>query len=206
MSLLQNLCRANQGILRQKLNLMEILQKRHGPLEALQLYQKFCPIVKATIGQHMRHSVDHVERAVIHAAATIKNAGDDDEIHYDTRKRNTPDERDWYLMEARIRSIEEQLQDLSSSEDVGASEAIVLQPVNACFMLSGDNDQEFCIPSTVGRELAFAAHHAIHHLALIKIIATCRHVGQLNDDDLPSDFGRAPSTVNFDRAVTAEKQ
>ena len=73
----------------------------------------------------------------------------------------------------------------------------VLKKVDACFMLSGDSAEEFAIPSLLGRELAFAAHHAIHHLALIKIIAL-GEVGGLQDTDLPLDFGRAPSTVNHD--------
>ena len=65
-------------------------------------------------------------------------------------------------------------------------------------MLSGDSPDEYALTSTVSRELGFAAHHAIHHMAMVRIMATCEHVGQLTDQDLPPDFGRAPSTVNFD--------
>jgi len=183
--LLQSLCRANQGILEQKLGLMKVLVSRHNPERAHQLYQTVCPVVKATMGQHMRHSMDHIEYAV--------NA--DQKIHYDLRERDTPDEWDWALMEARIQKIQRQLEELSASSN---KEGTVSKQVDACFMLSGDSDQEFVIPSLFGRELAFAAHHAIHHMALIKIIAL-GEVGGLDDADLPLDFGRAPSTVNFDR-------
>lgn len=48
-------------------------------------------------------------------------------------------------------------------------------------------------PSTLARELAFATHHAIHHHAIIKMIATSI------DYKLPSEFGVAPSTQNFIR-------
>ena len=70
-------------------------------------------------------------------------------------------------------------------------------PVQACFMLSGDSEKEYALASTIGRELGFAAHHAIHHMALVKLIAT-ETIG-LNETDLPDGFGRAPSTINFDR-------
>lgn len=41
------------------------------------------------------------------------------------------------------------------------------------------------------RELWFVTHHAIHHAALIKIIAS-----QFNYD-LPTSFGMAPSTILY---------
>lgn len=33
---------------------------------------------------------------------------------------------------------------------------------------------------------------------MIRVIATTDRVGLSEDDDLPYEFGRAPSTVNFD--------
>lgn len=184
--LLKSLCRANQGILLQKLDLMAVLISHYDPERAHHLYRTTCPVVKATMGQHMRHSLDHVERALNFC---------DHEIHYDLRERDTPEEKDWSQMEARIHMIQRQLEFVSGTIE---AETVLNQQVNACFMLAGDSDKEFCIPSMAGRELAFAAHHAIHHLALIRIIAT-GEVGGLQDSDLPRDFGRAPSTVNFER-------
>jgi hypothetical protein len=86
-------------------------------------------------------------------------------------------------------------------------------PVKAHFVLSSstdennndvDDDDETAkmmgLTSTIGRELGFAAHHAIHHMALIKIIAT-QSAGLSADHDLPADFGRAPSTVQHDRSI-----
>jgi hypothetical protein len=43
--------------------------------------------------------------------------------------------------------------------------------------------------------LGFAAHHAIHHMAMVKIIAI-QTLG-VKEIDLPADFGMAPSTVNY---------
>ena len=184
--LLKSLCRANQGIMLQKLDLMKVLSSRYDIERAHQIYRTTCPVVKATMGQHMRHSLDHVERALNFC---------DLEIHYDLRERDTPEEKDWNQMEARIHKIQRQLAFVS---DTVEAETVLNQQVQACFMLTGDSDKEFCIPSMAGRELAFAAHHGIHHMALIRIIAT-GEVGGLKDADLPIDFGRAPSTVNFER-------
>ena len=89
--------------------------------------------------------------------------------------------------------------------------ALLQRPVHACFMLSSsslssEQDHAAALPSTVARELGFAAHHAIHHMAMIKIIATHGQVGKLDPvKDLPADFGRAPSTVQYDSNSSSHK-
>lgn len=191
MKLLESLCRANQGILRQKIGLMDALLKHHGDQAARQIYQTICPLVKASIGQHVRHSMDHMEPAVRAAL----DAGHT-EIHYDLRERGGAVENDMDAAYDRLQKIATLIEDLSS----GTANDDHTRPIGAMFMLSGDSSDEFKLNSTVARELGFAAHHAIHHLAMVKIIATSG-VGKLKESDLPSDFGRAPSTVNFDHVV-----
>jgi hypothetical protein len=190
-SLLSSLCHSNLGIVRQKLGLMEALVAKFGAEEAKLIYKATCPIVQASIGQHIRHSTDHLERAAYAAA----NA-DETEIHYDVRKRGGSDEHDMDAAADRIRHVEAQLEGLSSNPTYVS---VMHHSVDACFMLSGDSKQEFKLPSTVAREMGFAAHHAIHHLALVRIIAT--NTAGLSPSELPSDFGRAPSTVNYDHKV-----
>lgn len=189
MTLLVSLCRANQGILQQKVGLLKALVAKHGDPGARCIYQTVCPMVKASIGQHVRHSMDHMEPAV--RAALNAHA----EIHYDVRER-ADENNSWDVAYERLHTIANLFENLvvasKSNDDHN-------RPVNAMFMLSGDSSEEIQLSSTVARELGFAAHHAIHHLAMIKIIATQSVVGQLKESDLPSDFGRAPSTVNFDQ-------
>jgi hypothetical protein len=62
-------------------------------------------------------------------------------------------------------------------------------PVRVRVMLSGAGD-EAELSSTLARELFFAAHHAIHHHAMIRAIA--------NEFGCPcaAEFGVAPSTIN----------
>jgi hypothetical protein len=91
----------------------------------------------------------------------------------------------------RVVNLSDILKELSNN-DASSSEGLT-QPVQAHFMLSGDGN-EFALPSTIQRELGFCAHHAIHHMAMIRLIAE-NHIGL---KDLPADFGRAPSTVHHD--------
>ena len=44
----------------------------------------------------------------------------------------------------------------------------------------------------LGRELAFAAHHGVHHNAMINAI--CAELGVAT----PHGFGKAPSTINHE--------
>ena len=179
------LCRANLGILKQKLLLMEVMRSVFGASKSNELYQKVCPIVHATIGQHIRHSMDHIDLAAA-AAANLECR----EIHYDIRARGGPDEYDIEKAQIRIEHAVEHLTNVSQTfEDTTSS-----KPVEACFMLSGD-PQEFRMPSTLERELAFSAHHAIHHMAMVKIIAV--ETLQIPSEALSPDFGRAPSTIVY---------
>ena len=186
-----SLYRANQGILRQKLGLIDVLVSKHGQEGAKSLYKTVCPIIKASIGMHIRHSMDHVERA---AEAAIHF--DQRKINYDLRERGGLDEHDMDAAVERLMRVQETFEKLSSSD---AHIPVMGHNIEACFMLSGDSEEEYALPSTVARELGFAAHHAIHHLALVRICAL--NTAGLSEDDLPSDFGRAPSTVNYDREI-----
>jgi hypothetical protein len=176
---------------------MEVIVAKYGQDEAKELYKTTCPLVKASIGQHIRHSMDHIDRVVVAASDP-----DQREIHYDTRKRGVLDERDMDAAKERILRVDSSLDKLSSSSGYVP---VLGHSIEACFMLSGDSEMEYMLPSTVARELGFAAHHAIHHLAMVKVIATSSLIN-LEDSDLPSDFGRAPSTVNYDHKVASTKQ
>ena len=51
-NLLINLVRANEGILKQKLSLLDTLQAKYGAQKTTDLFTAVCPIVQASIGQH----------------------------------------------------------------------------------------------------------------------------------------------------------
>lgn len=194
------LIKSNIAILSQKIGLLDLLLAKHGVTKASDAFQKTCPIVKASIGQHYRHSMDHVELAALVASTAAQDASiiqQGGELHYDLRVRGGTLEKS--ITEARKR--------LSDVTDVFTSlnEAICddklmktsSQPVRAYFNISADDDAEIGLASTIERELGFAAHHAIHHMAMVKII--CLHTLDLTQDELPNGFGRAPSTILFDK-------
>ena len=210
MLLLTRLIRANQGLLQHKLALMEALQVKHGPPHAQDVFCQQCPIAKASIGQHVRHSMDHIQRVVAameqqtnNANTTLQPQHQQDgtpnntstiRIHYDTRERGLLEERDMGVAHDRIQDVLQALTRL----DENHQHISVLDPrrVHACFFLN-DSDKEITLPTTLARELGFAAHHAIHHLAMIQIIATTS--GGLARHELPDGFGKAPSTLLYEQ-------
>ncbi|KAL3940652.1 MAG: hypothetical protein SGBAC_004859 [Bacillariaceae sp.] len=184
---------ATLAMLQQKASFIHLLKNRYGVGQSKELFQQVCPIVGASVGQHIRHSMDHMELA-IRTAGEYPNINNDN-LHYDLRTRGGNDENDIDAAFQRIDSLSDFLLEEKETEDSGLMEN---RPVQAFFMLTGD-PTEFKVSSTTERELAFAAHHAIHHMAMVKIIAV-QSLG-IETNDLPSDFGRAPSTVVHDKGM-----
>ena len=207
--ILQPLIKSNVALLTQKIALIDLLVSRHGP-KACEKFATVCPLVGASIGQHYRHSMDHVELAALLAAncnssAANSNTSNDTtsllgELHYDLRVRGGTLEKDIDMSRQRLVDVVDVFQSIQPQDSDLSDETtnhIAKSPITAYFNLSADTNAEIGLPSTIGRELGFAAHHAIHHMAMVKIIAvqTCG----LEEGDLPHGFGRAPSTVVFDR-------
>jgi hypothetical protein len=149
--------------------------------------------------------MDHIERATIAAERAItaaygtpfdkkkKNSVKQRiDIHYDLRIRGGKDETDLDEARDRITRVSTLLSNIQKRFD---STCVTSEhPVEAFFFLSGDpTSPEVGLHSTIGRELGFAAHHAIHHLTLVKIIAL--NYAGLHQSDLPRDLGMAPSTI-----------
>lgn len=145
-------------------------------------------------------------------------------IHYDLRVRGGKLETEIALTRSRIKSVWNALRDihndndqldqynlnkmLKNEEKLNGDLSVGNQPVNASFLLTSASPNDTNIEtnhlelrSSIERELGFVAHHAIHHMAMVKIIAV-ETIG-LELRDLPSDFGRAPSTVQHDNGKTS---
>jgi hypothetical protein len=199
------LIRSNIAILTQKIALLDLLVARHGASKAASQFSTPCPIVGASVGQHYRHSMDHVELAALIADAADKDgichyppSRTVDELHYDLRVRGGTLEVDMDMSRRRMVDVSAVFHSLEfRSRRQMERECITARPIAAYFNLSADADDEVRLLSTIGRELGFAAHHAIHHMAMVKIIAV-RTLG-LDQCDLPHGFGRAPSTLLFDK-------
>ncbi|KAK1944661.1 FK506-binding protein 5 [Phytophthora citrophthora] len=164
---------------------LAILEQHKAFLRGLDddVYTFHSPLVGGSVGQHTRHSLDHLRKPL--ELLTAQRQGIDERmVHYDIRGRHTPVETDRNAAIEQIEQLEKTLQALPQSS--------LTRPVNAAFMLSADG-QEFDFESTFSRELAFAVHHCIHHNALSKVLL--RH--HFPDVNAPDGFGMAPSTANF---------
>lgn len=145
-------------------------------LSAAEYTQASARLFNSTIGQHVRHSVDHF--------AAVAGSLDGALIDYDRRERDTPIERDAAAACRAMRTLAARLESLSVDE--------LAAPVRVRIMV-GAQGLETELGSTFGRELAFATHHATHHFAMIASLA-----GELNVA-VPDGFGKAPSTVHHER-------
>lgn len=130
----------------------------------------------ATIGQHVRHTIDHYAAALVAIAGGV--------IDYDRRERGTEIENDRAAAVHRLGHIAETIR--------GITAALSGTGVRVRVMIDSGTGEEAEHRSTLGRELAFAAHHAVHHHAMIAAIA--RDFGL----DVPSGFGKAPSTLHHE--------
>jgi uncharacterized damage-inducible protein DinB len=107
----------------------------------------------STVGQHLRHSLDHVQALVAGVASGC--------ACYDQRQRGTADELDRDRAVARIDAL---LPAVRALADLPADQAVAVE------LLINPAQGARCYPSCLGRELAFVLTHAIHHNALMGAI------------------------------------
>lgn len=136
----------------------------------------------STIGQHVRHALDHF---VALLDAYESEGSSSVPVAYDRRVRGTDLETNRASALDKISAVRTQL---------GALDDVQLAwPVKIRVLPTADGP-EVDLDSTLVRELAFVTHHAIHHFAMCK--TCCREVGASCEET----FGRAPSTVAFERS------
>jgi uncharacterized damage-inducible protein DinB len=128
--------------------------------------------LSGSIGQHVRHLVDHV-------AALLQGADAAGEIDYDTRQRGTEVERDPAAAVAMMYRCSQRLRALTGRDS--GERALVRSQLT--------RDAEPATSwSTLGREIAFVVSHTVHHQAIIALLL------HADASELPRHFGLAPST------------
>lgn len=146
-----------------------------------ELYTKKSEIFPAgTAGKHIRHTLDHFKAAIMTAPTDV--------IDYDHRERGVSVEES---TEAAVNEIAQLRSALSDMNEGQLNTEMTTQVMCSC------DGQCAELGTTRAREVFFALHHAIHHNAILKAIATEFGV------KLPDGFGTAPSTINYEQSGSA---
>lgn len=127
----------------------------------------------ASIGGHYRHCLDHFTRL-------LRSRGHRD-VNYDHRERDARIENEPGEALTLTRHLLFQLAHTPSD--------CLASPMRSRCSISDIHEPPPVTQSTFGREMVYVIAHAIHHFALISIMARLQQV------ELPEHFGMAPSTL-----------
>lgn len=137
-------------------------------------YTRKVPVAfSASIGGHYRHCLDHF-RSLLNSAA-------EGELNYDHRERGTLIESDRFTALNATRELRADYERLDP--------LMLTRSLNVTCKTSYATSGSQASPSTVGREIMYSVAHAVHHYALIGVMAGVMGV------KLPPGFGVAPSTL-----------
>lgn len=131
------------------------------------------PPFAGPVGAHLRHVIEHYE-ALVNGLAL-------GEVDYDARPRDRQLETNPTLARDRLLGLRQVLGDWTLD--------MMSRHVQVHGQGGVTGDFDFCVSSSVGRELAFLASHAVHHFALL-----AEHL-QRHGVPVPAHFGKAPGTV-----------
>ena len=162
----------NIDLLTQILNVIEVLQ--HQAAATFNYAQ--------AVGPHLRHVIEHYS-AFLHAIAQDVVC-----VDYDARDRNLAVQNVPAITLSKIHDLIDQFRALAEQNALSLD-----HPVRTRLKSGLTGEQDFLVASTIGRELLFLSSHTVHHFALVS--RYCRDAGV----DLGHDFGKAPSTIAFER-------
>ncbi len=132
---------------------------------------RFAADVSGSIGEHVRHCLDHVSALVAaDPSATLS---------YDVRQRGSAVENDPAEAVRQILQLKRALAAWSTRS--------LEEPIRVASMMSPGGDAVIGW-STLARELAFVVSHTIHHQAIIGLLLA------VHGHAVPDRFGHSPST------------
>lgn len=135
----------------------------------------------SSIGMHVRHILEFY-------SCFLDNLTNQ-EICYDSRKRELVYEVDVNLTLSKFKDISKQINKISENTVI-------------CITSNTSNNEKdsVIIKTSLARELLYTLDHAIHHMALIKIAAKT----SFPETKINPEFGVAPSTLRFQKAQCAQ--
>ncbi len=166
---------------------LEVLTQAKDYLSTVSTYH-YNEVIKpnfiSSTGAHIRHIIDHY-----HA---VMSGIIDEHINYDKRDRHSNIETIPAIALSKIVKISQWLKELTPEQ--------LTKKITLSTEVSISNYQIATVNTTIGRELVFAASHAVHHYAMIAQIAL------LQQQVLPQHFGIAPATATYLRAQANKTQ
>jgi hypothetical protein len=135
--------------------------------------RKVAMAFSASVGGHYRHCLDHFR--------TLLNAAASGDLNYDHRERGTLVEQDRFAALNATRELRERYERLDPE--------VVFRPLAVICRTSYGASESQVVGSTVGREIMYSVAHAVHHYALIGVMAGILGIA------MPAGFGVAPSTL-----------
>ncbi len=135
---------------------------------------------RQTLGRHLRHILDHYQ-------ALLEGCGAG-RIDYESRERAPGLEREPALALERLSEIRDGLARLTEHSST---------PLQLTYPVE-EGGVSLSLTTSLARELAFLTSHAVHHMALLGLLAQQLGVA------LPDDFGVHPSTLRHWRRQVAE--
>jgi uncharacterized damage-inducible protein DinB len=132
---------------------------------------RFATDVSGSIGEHVRHCLDHVSALLTADPSTT--------LSYDRRHRGTAVEID-------ASEALRQIQQLKNALNAWSTRSLD-EPIRVTSMISSSGDAVTGW-STLARELAFVVSHTIHHHAIIGVLLA------IHGHAVPERFGHSPAT------------
>lgn len=127
----------------------------------------------SSIGQHIRHIIDHF--------VIFETGLKDGVINYNLRSRGNISEKDPSVALQQILELIDWFKNINLDND----------PVDVISEVSIAKTQIMTIQSNIARELVYLINHTIHHVAYASLVAK-----QL-DQEVDQNLGIAPSTVTY---------
>lgn len=142
-------------------------------------------IYNASIGGHFRHCLEHFSTWITGRQA--------EGINYDHRDRNQRVEMD----PAYAIDLSKQIRGILCRTPDSLLHRALRSECSVAYGLRLDSPPSHC--SSLGRELCYCICHAIHHYALMGVLA------KLQGIPVPADFGIAPSTATYLASLEREQ-
>jgi len=163
----------------------KILDQAHALIVQLERQANAKFDFKKAVGPHLRHLMDHYQ-------ALIQGLLTNSIIDYDHRRRDTPVQNDPVAAKEQIKVLQHALAAIAKGVPHRYSAD---HHVSTVFKSGPQGEIDIQTQSTIGRELIFVTHHAVHHFSVM------RHYCEMAGLTLDPDFGKAPATLAYEKQL-----